>query len=91
MTRVVNIRNEKCDVYIGRGSRFGNPYIIGKHGNRAEVIELYRKKFIAKLFDDEEFADEVCSLKGKRLGCYCAPLPCHGDVIVELLEGRPQP
>ena len=88
MTTVVNIRTQKCDVYIGRGSPFGNPFRIGRDGNRQQVIELYRRKFLHKLLNDDEFAMEVQALKGKRLGCFCKPLACHGDVIVEVLEGR---
>ena len=88
MTRVVNIRQDKCDVYIGRGSPFGNPFRIGRDGNREQVIELYRQMIKKRMLSDEEFADEVLSLRGKRLGCYCKPLACHGDVIVQLIEGR---
>ena len=82
-TRVVNLRKEPYDVYIGRPGKWGNPFIVGKHGTREEVVEKYRKwivmEGIYKLKDLSE-------LKGKRLGCYCAPLACHGDVLVELVE-----
>ena len=88
MTSVVNIRRDKCDVYIGRGSPFGNPFRIGRDGSREQVIELYRQKIIKRMISDELFVDEVMALRGKRLGCYCKPLACHGDVIVELIEGR---
>ena len=42
MCSVVNIRKEKCDIYCGRGSKYGNPYAIGENGDRDEVIALYR-------------------------------------------------
>lgn len=85
-TRVVNKNNnEWYDVYIGRGSKFGNPYEIGKDGSREEVIEKYREWFMKKI-KKERFRKEVLKLKGKKLGCYCSPKPCHGDVIVEWLE-----
>jgi len=80
-TSVVNLRQSSFDIYIGRPSRWGNPFIIGKHGDREEVIEKYRlwiqlqPKLLAALPE----------LRGKALGCFCAPLPCHGDVLVELL------
>jgi hypothetical protein len=86
MTRVVNKKAEKWDVYIGRGSAFGNPYIIGKDGTREEVIEKYRLWFAKKL-NNHRFARAVQELRGKRLGCFCKPAACHGDVIVEYLEG----
>ena len=63
-------------VYIGRGSKWGNPFIIGKDGNREEVIE----KYIA--YAKGKFSrEELRTLKGKDLVCYCAPLGCHGDVL----------
>lgn len=86
-TTVVNIKRETYDVFIGRPSIFGNPYIIDRDGTREEVIELYRKYFLVRVARDEQFRGRVLILKGKRLGCYCEPLPCHGDVIVEYLEG----
>ena len=63
-------------VYIGRGSKWGNPFIIGKDGNRDEVIA----KYIA--YAKRKFSwEELHTLKGKDLVCYCAPLDCHGDVL----------
>jgi len=84
-TRLVNKDNEWCDVYIGRGSKFGNPYIIGKDGTREEVIEKYRDWFNKKI-KKPRFRKEVLKLRGKKLGCYCAPKACHGDVIIEWLN-----
>ena len=82
-TVVVHIR-EPHDVYIGRPSKWGNPFYLGIDGNRAEVIAKYRE-WISKqpllLADLEELRD-------KRLGCYCAPQSCHGDVLVELLNAN---
>ena len=87
MTRVVNIRQDKCDVYIGRGSPFGNPFRIGRDGNREQVIELYTQRFMVLMLTDAKFRICIQALKGKRLGCYCKPLACHGDVIVDYLDG----
>lgn len=86
-TRVANKYKEKCDVYIGRPSIFGNHFKIGIDGNREEVIEKYRAYFYKRLESDRHFKLEVLSLRGKVLGCFCKPLPCHGDVIVEYLNG----
>jgi hypothetical protein len=85
VTRVVNKRRQAYDVYIGRGSKWGNPYIIGRDGDRAEVIEKYR----AYLLRRPDLLASLEELRGKRLGCFCAPLACHGDVLVEILGDSP--
>lgn len=66
MTSVVNIKHNKYDVYIGRGSPFGNPFQIGRDGDRKQVIEKYRVYFIKRL-TDPKFRDKVMELKGKIL------------------------
>lgn len=88
-TTVVNIRNEGYDVYIGRAGRgedgyFGNPY----HGNhdRLTNIALYKKWFLSSIDDDPVFKARVMELAGKRLGCFCKPKACHGDVITHWLD-----
>jgi hypothetical protein len=83
MTTVVNKMFHKFDVYIGRGSKWGNPFIIGTDGDREEVIKKY-KEYILK----NEALKDIEELRDKVLGCYCHPLPCHGDVLIELLEGK---
>jgi hypothetical protein len=70
-------------VYIGRPSRWGNPFVIGRDGNRAEVIRKYQLWFQQQ---DMKFYEDLSKLKGKVLVCFCAPLPCHGDVIKEFLD-----
>lgn len=82
MKRVVHQSRHPFDVYIGRPSKWGNPFEIGPDGDRAEVIEKYRQwiQTQPKLLSDLE------ELRGKVLGCWCSPLPCHGDVLIELLE-----
>lgn len=87
MTRVVNLRKESYDVYIGRGSPFGNPFKIGRDGSRDTVIVKYRDYFYDRINKDEEFRKLVLELKDKVLGCYCKPHNCHGDIIVEYLDG----
>lgn len=89
--RVVNLRREDFDVYIGRAGHglvgtFGNPYPVAKFGKRA--LELYRKYFKERIAGDPTFKGEIEELRGKRLGCFCKPKPCHGDVIVEYLDGQ---
>lgn len=84
-TKVVHIR-EPHDVYIGRPSIWGNPYIIGPDGTRRQVIQKYRA-WVSSMLQHSEFQTKVETLRGRVLGCYCHPRPCHGDVIVEYLEG----
>lgn len=86
-TTVVNKRNKTpYDIYIGRGTPFGNPYDHNKLGiTRDESIRMYRVWFHKRL-TDPWFHGRVMELKGKILGCWCVPLPCHGNVIIEYLE-----
>jgi len=80
--KVVNLRKEKYDAYIGRGSKWGNRFVIGKDGDRAEVIKKYREWIL----DNKELLNSLHELKGKVLGCFCKPLACHGDVLAELVN-----
>ena len=85
-TKVVNIKaSQKYDIYIGRPYRFGNPFTVGKDGNREEVIEKYKQYFQAML-TVPDFKEELLKLKGKTLGCFCKPAACHGDVICDYLN-----
>jgi hypothetical protein len=85
-TKVVNCKKEKYDVYIGRPSPFGNPFIIGRDGDRKKVINLFHSYFYNRLDYDIDFKIKIKELKGKTLGCYCKPLDCHGDIIAEYLN-----
>lgn len=92
-TTVVNIRTHKYDVYIGRAGHcqdgcFGNPFSAVRDGGRDRAIELYREYFYNRLRVDQDFARRIRELKGKKLGCFCKPKACHGDVIVEYLDDR---
>lgn len=85
VTRAVNVRRERADVYIGRPSKWGNPFVIGRDGDRAAVIAKYRDYINApQMYSLRE--DAKHELKGKTLGCYCAPQACHGDVLAEIAE-----
>lgn len=85
MTTIININNsEDYDIYIGRGSIWGNPFKIGKDGTRQQVIEKY-EEYIRK---NSELLQKLSFLEGKKLGCYCSPKPCHGDVLIKLLKER---
>ena len=84
--KVYNVKDADVPVeavYIGRRSPWGNQYIIGVHGNREEVIA----KFRAWCSHNPWFVERVeRELQGKDLVCHCAPLPCHGDVLLKLAE-----
>ncbi len=83
MTSVVNInKTKKYNVYIGRGSKWGNPFKIGKDGTREEVIKKYR----SYLLNDKYLISCLPEIKNKVLGCYCKPLPCHGDILIEICD-----
>lgn len=81
-TTVVNIWKEPYDVYIGRGSKWGNPFLIGRDGNREEVIAKYAEW----LETNHELLSSLNELQGKVLGCFCSPLPCHGNILAELAD-----
>lgn len=92
-TKVVNKYKDSYDVYIGRGSKWGNPFThikksetLADHvvANRDEAIAAYRKwitegagKYLLK---------DLHELKGQTLGCFCKPKNCHGDILVELVN-----
>lgn len=78
--RVVHCKKEPYDVYIGRPSKWGNPFNIGKTMTREQSI----KKYTRWLMKQKNLLKDLPELKGKVLGCWCAPLPCHGDVLLEL-------
>lgn len=72
-------------VYIGRGSPYGNPFVIGKDGNRDEVCD----KFEAALLSNPALLQKVkIELKDKDLVCFCAPKRCHGDTLLRIAGGR---
>ena len=86
-TNVVNRHHKvRYDVYIGRGSDYGNPYVIGTDGDRDEVINKYRDYFYKRIESEPEFKLRVEELKGKTLACFCKPKACHGDVIIDYLS-----
>jgi hypothetical protein len=81
MKHVVHCRRAPYDVYIGRPSKWGNPFVVGRDGTRKAVIAKYRAWLLRQ---PELLAAVVPELQGKVLGCWCTPLPCHGDVLAAL-------
>lgn len=90
VTKVVNKKlTTDFDVYIGRGSPWGNPFAISRSEDgpdREEVIERYREYFLDKIETDLSFKKGILGLRGLRIACYCKPEACHGDVIADYLN-----
>lgn len=95
ITRVINI-SDKAEYksvkstpdyeYIGRGSYWGNPYSMYETGeDREEVIRKFKYDFDYEKFPKKE-KKEVYKLIGKRLGCFCKPQACHGDILANYLN-----
>jgi hypothetical protein len=84
-TRVVHCKKEKYDIYIGRPSKWGNPFVIGKDGSRQDVISKYKNMI---LINPKLLKLIHIELKGKTLGCWCKPNECHGDILVEFVEDK---
>jgi hypothetical protein len=87
--KVVNLKTTPYDTYIGRGSKWGNPF-SSKSNTKAKFKTKSRKESIQKyrewILSNSELLNSIRELKGKRLGCYCKPKSCHGDVLVELFQ-----
>lgn len=89
-TKVVNLNKEHYDVYIGRGSIWGNPFTHIKDRNtladyivdtRDEAIERYE----SYLLSNEDLMGRIMELDGKTLGCFCKPDKCHGNIIAKTI------
>lgn len=98
-TTVVNLRKEPYEVYIGRAGKgqsgyFGNPVRIGYacplcaevHLDGGSTLPCFRKYFYSRLERDAEFQARVEALRGRVLGCFCKPKPCHGDVLAQKIR-----
>lgn len=70
-------------VFIGRGSKWGNPFEIGKHGTRDQVLARFAAEVLPFL--------DLEPLRGRDLICYCAPARCHGDAILAALASSRPP
>ena len=101
-TRVVNMRDHRFDVYIGRKGHghdgfHGNPIIIGQmcpvcgniHNSRGTTLPCFKHYLLHRLAIDRVFAARTLLLQGQVLGCFCKPDDCHGDVIAEVVDSCP--
>ena len=93
ITKLVNIKNEPYDIYIGRGSKWGCPYTIIKDrptlakeivDSKEEALSKYREYVLG----NQELMYSLHELEGKILGCFCKPEKCHGDILLELLSKK---
>lgn len=82
---VVHYKHARYDIYIGRGSKWGNPFVIGIDGTREQVIDLYEQW----LPDQPDLMAALGELTEKALGCSCAPSDCHGGVLAPLAARVP--
>ncbi|MDI7864338.1 DUF4326 domain-containing protein [Rhizobiaceae bacterium n13] len=84
-------------VHVGRPGPWGNPFVVGKHGDAAYCVDLYKALLAGLLRDCPDpdiealertrrfVADNLGELRGKNLACWCRPgAPCHADVLLEL-------
>lgn len=81
---VVNRRTHQAkegDLYIGRPSRWGNPFRIGRDGDREQVVQSYRRLLYLNVLNGTITLEELASLRNRNLVCYCAPALCHGHVL----------
>lgn len=94
--RVVNLRKEKYDIYIGRKKgtdyHFGCPFLLKIHGTRNQVVDWHMEWLEGTNFTDFKqkqrkwVIENLEDLEGKRIGCFCAPKRCHGDNYVKIFE-----
>ena len=66
-----------------KGSKWANPFAIGRNGAREEVIAKYKEYILNK---PELLRQIPLELKGKTLGCWCKPKVCHGDVLAYIAD-----
>lgn len=89
-------------VYVGRGSKWGNPFVVGRDGTRSECLQLYRALAAGFVcisrprvsIADQEHARNAMEaaadeLRGKDLACWCPPdEPCHADLLLHIANRR---
>ncbi len=93
---MIRVENKRCyqgyGVYVGRPSLLGNPYVIGKDGDRDEVIRKYRVWLWRRIEERGDVYHYLCQLKETAeqddlvLLCWCAPMPCHADQVKRAIE-----
>lgn len=91
--RVVHIKRDPYQVYIGRGSIWGNPFKIGPDGDRSKVLAKYKEYLLRG--EGRHLLEKIEELEGKTLGCFCSPKDgltahdatrCHGQLLLKIVE-----
>jgi len=82
-TRVVHCKKSKYDVYIGRPSIWGNPFVIGRDGDKTERLRKYREWIMSQ---PELLERAKRELRGRTIACWCKPEACHGDILAEIAD-----
>jgi hypothetical protein len=78
-------KSDQYDIFIGRPSKFSNPFIVGKDGSRTEVLKRFRNY----MQSHPELNSILDELQGKKIACWCDICEkCHGDILIELFEDR---
>jgi len=77
----VDIKTDAFDIRIDRKTGWGNPFVMGRDGDRDAVCEKYRAWLWDEIRAGRITLKELAALKGRRLGCHCAPQRCHGDTL----------
>jgi len=89
-TSVVHCKKERYDVYIGRPSKWGNPFTHLDSPTQAKFKVATREEAVAKYEDwartQPHIMENLHELDGKVLGCWCKPKACHGDILVKLIK-----
>lgn len=90
LTTLINIsrappewREHSDYTYIGRGTKWGNPFELGRDGSRREVIAKHKQALMHG--ELQHLLDDLYELEGRILVCHCKPAACHGDTYIELL------
>ncbi len=87
MPKVYNLRDGKAvppeAIYVGRPTKWGNPFVLHRDGSRQEVIDKYEGWLYTS-----NMIHQIGELRGKDLTCWCAPKPCHADVLLRLANAN---
>lgn len=90
-SRVLNLKTASPEelefaVRIDRKTPWGNPYRIGPDGDREAVIEKYQRHLLDRIESGEQTLESLAALSGRDLACWCAPKPCHGQVLKDYAQ-----
>ena len=82
----MHCKKEKYDIYIGRPGPWGNPFTMRSEEDRQRVLARYKEWLEEQIEIGGIKKEDIISLRDKTLGCWCAPRPCHGDILLRAAE-----